>query len=111
MSGRGRLAALRLLADARKAKKGGERAMAARQRALLEAMVRWARTRSPHYRHLYRGLPAAIDEVTALPVTGKAELMGAFDDWVTDPAVTFEQVRAFTDDPAMIGRLLPGATP
>jgi hypothetical protein len=33
----------------------------------------------------------------------KAELMRHFDDWVTDPAVTKQQVEAFIADPALIG--------
>ena len=92
---------LRLLADARRAKKGGEQAMAARQRARLAGLVAWARTRSPYYRHLYRDLPAGLADLTRLPVTRKSELMAAFDDWVTDPTVTFTAARAFADDPAV----------
>uniref|UniRef100_UPI003F49062F hypothetical protein n=1 Tax=Nonomuraea bangladeshensis TaxID=404385 RepID=UPI003F49062F len=99
---------LRLLADTRRAKKGGEQAMAARQRARLAELVAWARTRSPYYRHLYRDLPATGVELADLPVTRKSELMAAFDDWVTDPAVTFTAARAFADDPARIGQPFAG---
>lgn len=102
-----KVSTLRLLADARRAKKGGERAMAARQRTRLAELVAWARARSPYYRRLYRDLPAEA-ELTALPVTRKSELMAAFDDWVTDPAVTFEAARAFADDPARIGQPFAG---
>lgn len=99
---------LRLLADARSAKAGGEQAMAARQRARLTELVAWARTHSPYYRHLYRGLPAGANDVALLPATTKSELMAAFDDWVTDPAVTLAQARAFADDPARIGEPFAG---
>ncbi|MEV4895573.1 hypothetical protein AB0K48_39990 [Nonomuraea sp. NPDC055795] len=103
-----KVSTLRLLADARRAKKGGERAMAARQRTRLAGLVAWARTRSPYYRHLYRDLPAGPGDLATLPVTRKNELMAAFDDWVTDPAVTFEAARAFADDPARIGQPFAG---
>ncbi|MEV5561056.1 hypothetical protein AB0L44_46105 [Nonomuraea wenchangensis] len=103
-----KISALRLLADAWAAKKGGERAMTARQRARLAGLVAYARTRSPYYRHLYQGLPTRVSDPAALPVTDKLRLMAAFDDWVTDPAITLQQARAFADDPAMIGRPFAG---
>ncbi|MEV4222109.1 hypothetical protein [Nonomuraea sp. NPDC049725] len=99
---------LRLLADARSAKAGGEQAMAARQGARVSELVTWARTHSPYYRCLYRDLPADAADLALLPPTGKRELMAAFDDWVTDPAVTLAQARAFADDPARIGRPFAG---
>ncbi len=77
--------------------------MVERQRTRLAALIAHARTRSPFYRELYRGVPAETSELAALPVTGKRELMAAFDDWVTDPAVTLKAARAFTADPAAIG--------
>ncbi|MFG1697243.1 hypothetical protein [Nonomuraea sp. NPDC049309] len=103
-----KVSTLRLLADARSAKAGGERTMAARQRTRLVELVAWARSRSPYYRHLYRELPAGVADLTALPVTRKSELMAAFDDWVTDPAVTLTEARAFADDPARIGQPFAG---
>ncbi|MEU6711444.1 hypothetical protein ABZ897_08160 [Nonomuraea sp. NPDC046802] len=105
-----KLSALRMLADAWAAKRGGRRVMADRQRARLAALVEHARTRSPYYRDLYqeRGVPAVVGEPAALPVTDKSRLMAAFDDWVTDPAITLDKARAFADDPAMIGRPFAG---
>lgn len=99
---------LRLIADARRAKAGGERAMAARQRARLAELIAWARARSPYYRRLYRDVPDGTADLAALPVTRKSELMAAFDDWVTDPAITLERARAFTQDPARIGERFAG---
>lgn len=99
---------LRLLLDARSAKADGEQAMAARQRARLTQLVTWARTRSRYYRRLYRDLPAAVHDPALLPPTTKPELMAAFDDWVTDPAVTLARARAFADDPARIGQRFAG---
>lgn len=100
--------AARLQADAVAAKRGGRRAMAARARARLAELVAYARTRSPYYRHLYRDLPSGVADLAALPVTGKPQLMAAFDDWVTDPAITLARARAFVADPAMIGRPFAG---
>ncbi|TDD02960.1 phenylacetate--CoA ligase family protein [Nonomuraea deserti] len=98
------------MADAWAAKRGGQRAMARRQRARLAALIAHARTRSPYYRHLYRGwgVPTGVSDLAALPVTDKRRLMDAFDDWVTDPAITLEAARAFADDPAVIGRPFAG---
>ncbi|KAB8189044.1 phenylacetate--CoA ligase family protein [Nonomuraea phyllanthi] len=103
-----KISTLRLLADARSAKAGGEQAMAARQRTRLTELVAWARARSPYYQHLYRDLPAGAADLALLPPTSKPELMAAFDDWVTDPAVTLAQARAFADDPARIGQPFAG---
>lgn len=57
---------------------------------------------------MYRGLPGDVNDPAALPVVDKRRLMAAFDDWVTDPAITLERARAFADDPAMIGRPFAG---
>lgn len=99
---------LRLLADARSAKAGGEQAMAARRQARLTQLVAWARTRSPYYRHLYRDLPAGVADLALLPPTTKRELMAVFGDWVTDPALTLARARDFADDPARIGQPFAG---
>ncbi|SCE97280.1 Phenylacetate-coenzyme A ligase PaaK, adenylate-forming domain family [Micromonospora viridifaciens] len=103
-----KVSTLRLLADARSAKAGGEQAMATRRQARLAELVAWARTHSPYYRHLYRGLPTDVSDLALLPVTDKPRLMAVFDDWVTDPAVTLAQARAFADDPARIGEPFAG---
>ena len=95
---------LGLLFDAGRVYRGGPAAVAARQRARLAAQVTYARTRSPLYRQLYAGLPDRVEDPRLLPVTGKQLLMDRFDDWVTDPAVTFERVQQFVADPALIGR-------
>jgi phenylacetate-coenzyme A ligase PaaK-like adenylate-forming protein len=52
---------------------------------------------------LYRGLPAQILAMGALPPVAKPELMAEFDDWVTDPRVTRPDVEAFVADPARVG--------
>jgi phenylacetate-CoA ligase len=94
---------IRLLGDLRAAKKEGARALERRRGRRLAAAVAHARAHSPYYRELYRELPWHVDDITLLPVTDKKKLMARFDDWVTDPDVTHERVRAFIDDPALVG--------
>ncbi|MFC4004057.1 phenylacetate--CoA ligase family protein [Prauserella oleivorans] len=97
-----------LLRDSRAAHKQGTEAIAQRQRDRLADMVAFARAHSPYYREHYRTLPDRVTDPTQLPVTSKAELMPWFDDWVTDPAVTLAAVRAFVEDPALIGEKFLG---
>ncbi|MEU4202152.1 phenylacetate--CoA ligase family protein [Streptomyces sp. NPDC045470] len=94
--------------DARRARKEGMPAVTRRQRDRLADMVAHARAASPYYRGLYRGLPERVEDPALLPVTDKKKLMGHFDDWVADRAVTYEKVRAFSDDPDRIGQRFRG---
>jgi putative adenylate-forming enzyme len=94
--------------DAVKARKAGPAAIEQRRRERLADIVAYARARSPYYAKLYDGLPDRVDDPTLLPVTDKRTLMGHFDDWVTDRAVTFADVTAFVDDPDRIGRRFLG---
>ncbi|UNO41383.1 phenylacetate--CoA ligase family protein [Streptomyces sp. MST-110588] len=94
--------------DARRARKEGMPAVLRRQRERLADMVAHARATSPYYRQLYRGLPERVEDPTLLPVTDKKQLMGHFDDWVTDRAITHEKVRAFSADPDRIGQRFLG---
>ncbi|MFI7676336.1 phenylacetate--CoA ligase family protein [Actinophytocola sp. NPDC049390] len=97
-----------LLRDARAAHKQGAEAIARRQRGRLADTVSFARAHSPYYREHYRNLPERVTDPTLLPVTSKAELMPRFDEWVTDPDVTLAAVRAFVEDPALIGEKFLG---
>ncbi|MDQ0772834.1 phenylacetate-CoA ligase [Streptomyces aurantiacus] len=94
--------------DIRRARKKGTAAIAQRQRDRLADLVAHARSASPYYRELYRGLPERVEDPALLPVTDKKQLTERFDDWATDRDVTFEKVRAFTDDPDQIGRRFLG---
>ncbi|MFC5148844.1 phenylacetate--CoA ligase family protein [Streptomyces aureoversilis] len=94
--------------DVRRARKEGPAAIERRQRERLAGMVSHARAASPYYRELYRGLPERVEDPALLPVTGKKALMGRFDDWVTDRGITLEKVRAFADDPDLIGQRFLG---
>ncbi|WP_146615518.1 hypothetical protein [Nonomuraea aridisoli] len=50
-----------------------------------------------------------MDDVTALPVTDKRRLMAAFDEWVTDPAITLANAPPSPTIPAgSAGRYRPG---
>ena len=97
---------LRLLLDARRARKGGPGAILRLQRARLAEMVAFARTRSPYYRELYRELPNRVENPALLPVTSKSALMPRFDEWVRDRAVRFDQVRTFVNQPELVGEYL-----
>ncbi|WP_407547643.1 phenylacetate--CoA ligase family protein [Streptomyces sp. Pv4-95] len=94
--------------DVRRARKEGIPAVTRRQRDRLADMVAHARATSPYYRSLYRGLPERVEDPALLPVTNKESLMGNFDDWATDRAITYEKVRAFSDDPDSIGQRFLG---
>jgi phenylacetate-CoA ligase len=94
---------LRMLCDTRRARKHGTTAITERQRDRLAEMVAFARANSPYYRELYQDVPERVDDPTLLPVTSKKDLMDHFDDVVTDREVTLEKVRAFVDDPDLIG--------
>lgn len=92
-----------VLWDLRRVRRTGPALVAERQRARLADLVAHARAGSPYYRQLYRDLPDHVDDVTALPVTTKTELMARYDDWATDRDVTLAEVRAFIADPDRIG--------
>lgn len=94
---------LGLLGDARRARKGGPAALRERQRVRLAALVGFACARSPYYRRLYGELPDRVEDPPLLPITIKAGLMARFDEWVTDPEVTLENVQVFVDNPALVG--------
>lgn len=93
-----------LARDAWRAGHGTPRAFADRQRARLRDLLAHARARSPFYRRLYRDLPSDHADPAALPPVTKRQLMDAFDEVVTDPAVTRARVEAFLSDPTLVGR-------
>ena len=100
------LTAIGVAVDAWRATRGGPPAIAARQAARLDLLVRDARLYSPLYRDLYDGLPpvSGLDDLHRLPPVRKPALMSHFDDWVTDPAVTLAGVRSFVAEPDNTGR-------
>lgn len=92
-----------LLRDTHKARKQGASAIMQRQRTRFAEMVSFARTHSLYYRKQYQDLPEKVEDPRLLPVVRKQELMTRFDDWVTDRDVKIEQVRAFVNNPDLIG--------
>lgn len=94
---------LATMIDLVRAKRGGVPALARRRDARLAALVAHARTSSPFYRELYRGLPAEDIPLRDLPPVTKSQLMARFDDWVTDPAITRADLEGFVADPSLVG--------
>ncbi len=81
----------------------GRQAIGAASRRRFDALVAFARTRSPFYRDAYRSVPEHQPAPTELPVVTRAALMARFDDWVTVPQVTRAGVDAFLANRARIG--------
>jgi phenylacetate-CoA ligase len=81
----------------------GPAAIDAACRARFDALVEFARARSPFYRDAWRGLPARRLHPTELPVVTKAALMARFDEWVTVPEIKRAAVEAFLADRRQIG--------
>ena len=81
----------------------GREAIATAGRTRFDALVAFARERSPFYRDAYRGLPAGRLDPARLPIVTKRALMHRFDDWVTDPALDLAGVTAFLADREHIG--------
>ncbi|MFF9864644.1 phenylacetate--CoA ligase family protein [Streptomyces sp. NPDC013953] len=100
--------AFALFRDGRRTLRQGPDVLAHRQRERLAAVVDFARAHSPYYRELYRTLPDRVEDPAVLPVTHKHALMARFDDWVTDPEVTIDRVRAFVSDPRRVGERFLG---
>jgi phenylacetate-CoA ligase len=94
----------RIAADILLAGRAGPVGLSRRRDARLQALVRHARTSSPFYRHLYRGLPPGPVALQDLPPVSKPQLMASFDDWVTDPRITLQDVQHFLADPARVGQ-------
>ena len=89
--------------DAWRAVRVGTPGITQRQHERLRALVSYARTHSKYFADLYQAVAEPCPDLGQLPVTTKAEMMRHFDDWVTDQAVTREQVEAFIADPSLIG--------
>jgi phenylacetate-CoA ligase len=86
----------------------GAEAATAVQAQRFAALVRHARAHSPWYRHAWRHLPEGPLALHDLPVTTKAELMAAFDEWCTDRAIRRADVEHFTRARAHIGERFRG---
>jgi phenylacetate-coenzyme A ligase PaaK-like adenylate-forming protein len=98
------LTTIQLHLDLWRAGQGSPDGLARRQRARLQSLLAFARTHSPFYRQLYRELPANADDLRRFPPVTKTQLMAAFDDVVTDRAITYAEARRFVANPDQIGR-------
>lgn len=98
-----------LLADAIRSGHSGPQRLARVQRGRLHELVHHARTASPFYRHLYRRVVPTFQDIGELPAVDKPTLMASFDDWVTDPDVTLEDLKTtFLARPECVGQLYLG---
>ena len=77
------------------------------QRRNLVKAVRYAKSRSPFFRELYKDVdPNSQDfSVRSLPPVTKDQLMENFDSVVTDSRLTLDEVREWTRDRGKLGRL------
>jgi len=75
--------------------------IAARQRERLAALFEAAQRSAVYAPHLRRAAHATMP-LEAMPVMHKRELMARFDQWVTDPGLRLEGLRAFTAEPARV---------
>lgn len=69
----------------------------------LEDIVRYAKSRSPFFRALYKNLPEKFT-LEDLPPVDKKTMMSNFDDYVTDRKVKLADVQAFIADKGNIGK-------
>lgn len=94
---------LRIAWDLMRSEREGPAGIDSRRRNRLTSLLRHAHSQSRFYRQRLPGATPGPDALPDLPPVSKSELMGAFDDWVTDPAVTFGRVSDFVADPAQVG--------
>jgi len=83
-------------------------ALARRQQQRLARVVAAARAGSALYRERLQGIEPGRTPLADWPVVGKPELMQRFADWVTDPALELDALRAFTADPQRIAEPYAG---
>jgi len=94
-----RLSAVSL--DVMAANHDSARGLARRRQARLAQLLDAALNGSRLYRELLAGATARTP-LEDLPVVTRSQLMERFDDWVTDPCLTLDGLRAFTADPSRI---------
>jgi phenylacetate-CoA ligase len=95
--------AYQVAADTMAASRAEPAALEARRAQRLSALLAAAARGSALYGRLLKGRNLAGLALQKLPVMRKAELMGRFDEWVTDPALRLDALRRFTADPSRIG--------
>ena len=83
-------------------------ALAIRQKTRLARLLDAAVQGSRFYRERLHGKTPSTTPLSDLPVVCKSELMSSFDDWVTDPQLKLDELRAFTANPQRIGEAYLG---
>ena len=77
---------------------GGRKRIEAKQLKNLRRLIQKARNKSPYFKQLYSDLPDTnIIKLNDLPATSKVDLMGEFDNWLTDRSLTLAQAREHMD--------------
>ena len=94
-----------LLWDILRAGRGRPEDTVLRQQSRLRRLIEFARSASVFYRERYAAHPRGARDLSELPPVTKSDLMGNFDGWATDPAITRETAEAFVADPDRIGHL------
>ena len=83
---------------------GGRKRIEAKQLKNLRRLIQKARKKSPYFNKLYAHLPNAnLIKLNDLPVTSKVDLMGEFDNWLTDRSLTLAQAREHMDSMDNLG--------
>lgn len=85
---------------------GSPRGIYALQQRRLRALLTHAATRVPFYQRRFAGVDVRTAPLAALPPVTKAELMSAFDDTVSQGAVTLPDAQAFGRDKALVGKAM-----
>ncbi|SDD91760.1 phenylacetate--CoA ligase family protein [Natrinema hispanicum] len=83
----------------------------ARQNQRLQDLLDFVIRESRFYKHLYADVERPITDLRSLPPVTKSQLMEHFDSVVTDTAVEFTDVKAFTSETATIGQRFLGRYP
>jgi phenylacetate-coenzyme A ligase PaaK-like adenylate-forming protein len=83
---------------------GGRKRIATKQLKNLRRLIQKARKKSPYFNKLYAHLPDTnLIKLNDLPVTSKVDLMGEFDNWLTDRSLTLAQAREHMDSMDNLG--------
>jgi len=83
---------------------GGRKTIEAKQLKNLRRLIQKARKKSPYFNKLYAHLLyTTLIKLNDLPVTPKVDLMGEFDNWLTDRSLTLAQAREHMDSMDNLG--------
>jgi phenylacetate-coenzyme A ligase PaaK-like adenylate-forming protein len=78
------------------------------QERRLRQLMHHARTNSPFYAELYRGVDPEVAKLTDLPIVTKQSMMENFDRFLTVRDVTRSDLDRFMSDPARLGQWYQG---